>query len=114
MTTLYARENEQYPEETHSSRRLGCCGRVFPPEEIRVAYQAGNSLITALQSEGDSATLKRCRPPIEVFEFLGKWYEPENEVTTQQLFDKLLEFSIPQNSNLIAAFHALEDITNQI
>ena len=48
------------------------------------------------------------------FEFLGKWYDFENEVATQHLFDKLHEFSIPQNSNLIAALHALEDINNEM
>ena len=52
------------------------------------------------------------RSPREGFEFLGKWYDPENEMATQYLFDKFHEFSIPQNSNPIVALHALEDIHN--
>ena len=71
----------------------------FSPEEIRGTYQAGNFLDAALQSEEDRAILKRCRSPIEVLEFLGKWYDPENEVVSQHLFDKFYEFSIPQNIN---------------
>ena len=58
--------------------------------------------------------LKRCRSPTEFFEFIGKGYDPENEVATQYLFDKFHEFSIPQNSNPIVALHAFEDINNQI
>ena len=53
------------------------------PEEKRGDYQAWNVLDTALQSEEDKAILKRCRLPREVFEFLGKWYDPENEVAKQ-------------------------------
>ena len=68
----------------------------------------------ALQGEEDRAILKRCRSPRDVFEFLGKWYDPENEVATQHLFDKFNEFSIPQNSSPIAALHALKDINNQM
>ena len=68
----------------------------------------------ALQSEEDKTILKRCRLPREVFKFLGKCYDPENEVATQHLFDKFHEFSIPQNSNPIAALHALGDINNQM
>ena len=67
-----------------------------------------------LQSEEDKATLKRCRSPREVFKYLGKWYDLENEVATQHLFDKFQESSIPQNSNPIAALHVLEDINNQM
>ena len=84
------------------------------PEEIRGAYQACNFLDAVLQSEEDRAILKRCRSPREVFEFLGKWYALENEVATQHLFDKFREFSIPQNSNLIAALHTLIDMKNQM
>ena len=80
----------------------------FSPEEIRGAYQAWNFLDAALQSEEDRAILERCRSPREVFKFLGKWYDPKNEVATQHLFDKFHEFSIPQNSNPIAALHALQ------
>ncbi|CAN0455140.1 unnamed protein product, partial [Ascophyllum nodosum] len=65
-------------------------------------------------SEEDRAILKRCRSPREVFEFLEKWYDPENEVATQHLFDKFHEYSITQTSNLIAALHAFEDINNQM
>ena len=86
----------------------------FSPEEKGGAYQAWNFLDAVIQSEEDRAILKRCRSPREVFQFLGKWYDPENEVATQHLFDKFHEFSIPQNSNPIAAFHALEDINNQM
>ena len=86
----------------------------FSPEEIRGAYQAWNFLDAALQSEEDRAILKRHRSPREVFEILGKSYDPENEVATQHLFDKSHEFAIPQNSNPIAALHALKDINNQM
>ena len=86
----------------------------FLPEEISGAYQAWNFLDAALQSEEDRAILKRCRSPREVFEFLGKWYDRENEVATQHLFDKFYEFSMPQNSNPIAVLHALGDINNQM
>ena len=68
----------------------------FSPEEIRGTYQAWNFLDAALQSEEDSAMLARCRLPRKVFEFLGKWYDTENEVATQHLLDKLHEFSISQ------------------
>ena len=84
----------------------------FLPEEIRGAYQTWNFLDAALYSE-DREILKRCRSPREVFEFRGKWYDPENEVATQHLFDKFHEFSIPQNSNPISALHVLENINNQ-
>ena len=69
---------------------------------------------TALQSDEDRAILKRCRSPRELFEFIGKWYDPENEVATHHLFDKFHELSIPHNSNSITALHALEDINNQM
>ena len=68
----------------------------------------------ALQSEEDRVILKRYRSPRERFEFLGKWYDPENEVAIQHLFDKFHGFSIPQNSNPIAALHTLEDTNNQM
>ena len=68
----------------------------------------------ALSSEEDRAILKRCRSPREVFVFLEKWYDPENEVATQRLFNTFREFSIPQSSNPITALHALEDINNQM
>ena len=48
------------------------------------------------------------------FKFLGKWYDSENEVATQHLFDKFHDFSIPQSINPIAALHALEDTNNQM
>ena len=86
----------------------------FSSEEIRGAYQAWDFLDAALQSEKDRAILKRCRSPGEVFEFLGKWYDPENEVATQHLFKKFHEFSMPQNRNPVAALHAFEDINNQM
>ena len=86
----------------------------FSREEIRGAYRAWNFLDAAFQSEEDRAILKRCRSPREVFEFLGKWFDPENEVATQHLFDMFQEFSIPQNSNPTVALHALEDINNQL
>ena len=86
----------------------------FLPEEIRDAYQAWNFLDAALQSDEDRAILKRCRSPREVFEFLGKWYDPKNEVTTQHLFDKFHKFSIPQNRNPITPIHALDDINKQM
>ena len=84
------------------------------PEEIRGAYQAWIFSYAALPSEEDRAILKRCRSLREVFEFLEKWYDPENEVVTQYLFDKFHEFSIPQNSNPIAALHAFEEINSQM
>ena len=84
------------------------------PEEIKGAYQAWNFLGVSLKSEEDRAILKRCRSPRDAFEFVGKWYDPENEVATHQLFDKFREFSIPQRSNPIAALHALEDLNNQM
>ena len=83
----------------------------FSPEVIRGAYQARNFLDAALQSEenrGNPETMQ------VIFEFLGKWYDPKNDVATQHLFDKFHEFSIPQHSNTIAALHALEDINNQM
>ena len=84
------------------------------PEEIRGAYQAWNFMDTALQSEEGRAIPKQCRSPREVFKFIGKWYDAENEVATEHLFDKFHEFSIPQNSNHIAALHAFEVINNQM
>ena len=84
------------------------------PEEIRGAYQAWKFFDAALQSEEDREILKRCRSPRESFKFLGKWYDPENEVAIQHLFDKFRKFSIPQNSNPIAALYALEDRNNQM
>ena len=86
----------------------------FLPEEIRGAYQAWSFLDAVLQSEEDRAILKRCRSPREVFESLGKGYDPENEVDIHYLFGKFHEFSIPQNSNPIAALRALKDINNQM
>ena len=86
----------------------------FSPEEIRGAYQLWNFLDAACQSKKDRAILKRCRSPRDVFELLGKWYDPENEVPPQHLSDKFHEFSMPQNSNRIAALHGLEDINNQM
>ena len=44
------------------------------------------------------------------FRILEKWYDPENEVASQRFFDNFHEFSVPQNSNPVAALHALEDI----
>ena len=85
-------------------------GEDFSPEEIRGACQAWNFLDAEIQSKENRAILKRCRSPREVFEFLGKWYDLENEVAPQHLFDMFHEFSIPQNSNPTAALHALEDI----
>ena len=84
------------------------------PLEIRGAYQAWNFMDTALQSEEGRAIPKQCRSPREVFKFIGKWYDAEDEVATEHLFDKFHEFSIPQNSNHIAALHAFEVINNQM
>ena len=81
---------------------------------MRGAHQAWNFFDAALQSEEDRAILIRCRSPREVFEFLGNWYDPDTEVASQHLFDKLHEFSIPPNSNPIAALHALEDMNNKM
>ena len=64
----------------------------FSPEEIRSAYQAWNFLDAALQSEKNRAILKRSRSSRDIFDFLGKWYDPENEVATQHLSDKFHEF----------------------
>ena len=71
-------------------------------------------LVRSTPSEENRASLKRCRSLREVFEFLEKWYDPENEVVTQYLFDKFHEFSIPQNSNPIAPLHAFEEINSQM
>ena len=48
------------------------------------------------------------------FKVLGKWYDPENKVVTQHLFDKFHEFSIPQSINPTAALRGLDDINSQI
>ena len=86
----------------------------FSPEAIKGAYQALNVLDAALQSEEDREILKRCSSPREVFEFLGKWYDPEKEMATQHLFDKFHGFLMPQNSIPIVALYALEDKNNQM
>ena len=65
----------------------------FSPEVIRGACQAWKFFDAALQSEEDRAILKRCRSPRDVFEFLGNWYDPENEVATQHLFYMFHKFS---------------------
>ena len=85
----------------------------FLPKEIRGAYQAWSFLDAALESEDDRAILKRCRPPREVVKFVGKWFDLKIEVATLHLFDKFHVFLVSQNSNPIAALHALEATNNQ-
>ena len=46
----------------------------------------------ALQSEADVSILKRCKSPREVFDYLEKWYDPESEGATPELYDKLNVF----------------------
>ena len=60
------------------------------------------------------SVLKRCKSPKEDFDHLEKWYDPKSEVTTQKLYDKFYDFTIPPNGNLIEALHALEDTNNQM
>ena len=86
----------------------------FSNEEIRGANQALNFIDAAIQSRADKAILKRCRSPREGFESLEKWHDPENEMATQRLYNKLHEFAIPPHSNPIAALHDLEDINEGI
>ena len=86
----------------------------FSSEETRGAYQVWNFIGGALQSEADRSILNRCKSPREVFDHLEKWYDPENEVATQKLFDKFHDFTIPPNSNPIEALHALEGMNNQM
>ena len=109
-----ARGYEQYPVGDPLKQKAVLSLEGFLPEEIRGAYQAWNLLDATLQSDEDRAILKRCRSLRDVFEFLGKRYDPENEVASQHLFDKFHEFSMPQNRNPIAVLHALEDINNQM
>ena len=86
----------------------------FSADEIRGAYRAWNFVDTALKNEEDRSILKRCKSPREVFEFLEKWYNPESEVATQNLYDKFHEFTIRPNSNPITALHDLEDTVHQM
>ena len=67
-----------------------------------------------LQSEADRSILKRYKSPREAFDHREKWHDPESEVATQKLYDKLHNFTIPPNSNPIEALHALEDTNNQM
>ena len=83
-------------------------------QEIRGAYQAWKFIDGALQSEADISILKRCKSPREAFDHFEKWYDPENEVATQKLFDKFHNFTIPPNSNPIEAPHALEDTNSHM
>ena len=83
-------------------------------EEIRGAYQALNFIDAAIQSGADKAILKICRSPREVFESLEKWHDPESEMATQRLYNKIHEFAIPPHSNPIAALHDLKDMNNQM
>ena len=85
----------------------------FSSEEIRGAYQEWNFVDGALQSEADRSILKKCKSPRVAFGHLEKWYDPENEVATQKLYDKFHDFTIPPNCNPIEALHALEDTNNQ-
>ena len=73
----------------------------FSSEEIIGAYQAWNFTDEALRSEVDGSILRRCKSPREAFDHLEKWYDPESEVETQKLYDKLHGFTVPPNSNPI-------------
>ena len=86
----------------------------FSNEETRGTYQAWNFIDGTLQSEADISVLKRCKSPREHFDHLDKWYDPESEVTTQKLYDKFYNFTIPPNGNPIGALHTLEDTNNQM
>ena len=86
----------------------------FSNEEIKGAYQAWNFIDAALQSDSDRSILKRCKSPREVFERFEKWHDPDSEVATQRLYDKFHEFTIPPQSDPIAALHDLEDTNNQM
>ena len=48
------------------------------------------------------------------FESLEKLHDPDSEVATQRLYDKLHEFAIPPHSDPIAGLHDLEDTNNQM
>ena len=77
-------------------------------------YQTWNFIDGALQNEADTSILKGCESPREAFDHLEKWYDPENEVATQKLYDKLYDFTIPPNSNPIEELHAPDDTNNQM
>ena len=77
----------------------------FSSEEKRGAYQAWSFLDAAVQSEEDRAILKRCRSP-RSFRISRKMVRPQKRGGHTHLFDKFHEFSMPQNSNPIAALYA--------
>ena len=52
--------------------------------------------------------------PRAAFDHVEKWYDPEDEVATQKLYDKFYDFTIPSNGNPIEALHALKDTNNQM
>ena len=58
--------------------------------------------------------MERCKPPINVFDHLEKWYDPESEVATRKLYDNFHDFTMPPNSDPIEALHALEDMNDEM
>ena len=86
----------------------------FSSEEVRGEYQAWNFKDGAFQSEANRSILKRRKSPRYALDHLEKWYDPESEVATQDLYDKFHDFTIPTNSNPIESLHALEDTNNQM
>ena len=68
----------------------------------------------ALQSEAYRSILNICKSPGEAFGHIEKWYDPENKVATQRLYDKFHDLAIPPNSNPTEALHALEDRNKQM
>ena len=85
----------------------------FPSEEIRGVYQAWNVIDRTLQSEADRSVLKRYKSPRQAFDHFEKWYDLQNEMAAQKLYDKFHDFIIPPNGNLIEALHTLEDTNNR-
>ena len=77
-------------------------------------YQAWNVTNGTLRSEADRSIFERFKSPRETFDDHEKWYDPESEVVTQKLCDKLHKFTITPNSNPIEAPHALEDTKTQM
>ena len=65
-------------------------------------------------SEADRLILQICKSPREAFDHLEKWYDPESQVATQNLYDKFHNLTIPPNGNPIEAIHALEDTNDQM
>ena len=86
----------------------------FSSDKTRGAYQAWNFIDGALQSEADRSILKRCKSPSEAFDHLEKWYDPESEVATQNLYNKFHDFTVSPKGNPIKALHALKRTNNQM